>query len=68
MLNLKEKISLNTLKTLDETDKIFGILKCLSKYCPIRNKEMYALLNVLFEKNSLIRKRMSDTAAMLDKE
>ncbi len=50
MLNLKEKISLNTLKTLDETDKIFGILKCLSKYCPIRNKEMYALLNVLFEK------------------
>ena len=50
MLNLKEKISLNTLKTLDETDKIFGILKCLSKYCKIRNKEMYALLNVLFEK------------------
>lgn len=68
MLSNKDQVMLNVLKTLDETDKILGILKCLSKYCPRRNKEKHVLLGVLFEKNSLIKRRLSDTASMLDKE
>ncbi len=68
MLTDKEKITLNVLKTMDETDKIYGILKCLSKYyCPFKNKEMRTLIEVLFEKNHKIKKQLSEAAEILDK-
>ncbi len=68
MLNQKERVTLNVLKTLDETNKTLGILKCLSKYCPCKNKEMSALIGVLFEKIHTIRKKQRETAEILDKE
>ena len=67
MLTDKERITLNVLKTLDETDRIYGILKCLSRYCSFKNKGMRALIEVLFEKNNRIKQKQSDTAQILDK-
>jgi len=67
MLRDKEKIVLNVLKTLEETDMMLGILKCLSRHCPYENKEMRALMGVLFGKIYFIRKKQSETAEILDR-
>ena len=66
MLKAKDKINLNTLKTIDEVEYITGILKCLQKHYSNGNLETKALLNVLFQKIFFIKKLQEGTNKIIE--